>query len=263
VGVSGTGAKGGGDPAGMRTVQRAIDILGLFDEYRPALAIREIVEATGLPKTTVLRLLATLRLNGLLWVDEHGRYVAGPALLRWSRLAEQAWRLPPAARAVLRELAADCGETVHLYVRRDIHRVCIAQEEGPQALRHVVRVGDELPLWAGGVAKILLLDAPDSLLRRVAESSPHGPGHAITLRSWADDARHHGFAVSHGEREEGLSAVAVPVRARTGALLAALSFGGPTSRFTHERQARFAHLLTAAATRLAAGALAALPGEVR
>lgn len=133
------------EQAGMRTVQRAIDILGLFDESRPAMSIREIVTASGLPKTTVLRLLGTLRMNGLLWVDEHGRYIAGPALLRWSRLAEQAWRLPPAAGVILRDLAAEHKETVHLYVRRDIHRVCIAQEEGPQTLRQVVRVGDELP----------------------------------------------------------------------------------------------------------------------
>ncbi|GAA0343341.1 IclR family transcriptional regulator [Streptomyces turgidiscabies] len=245
----------GSEPAGMRTVQRAIDILGLFDEIRPALSLREIVSASGLPKTTVLRLLQTLRLNGLLWVDEHGRYLAGPALLRWSRLAEQAWRLPAAARTLLRDLAAEHKETVHLYVRRDIHRVCIAQEEGPQALRQVVRVGDELPLWAGGVAKALLLDAPEGLLLRVAQASPYGAGHLATLRTWIEEARDHGYAVSHGEREEGLSAVAVPVRVRSGSVLAALSFGGPSTRFTPERVTRFATALREAAAELARAGL--------
>jgi DNA-binding IclR family transcriptional regulator len=239
----------------MRTVQRAIDILGLFDESRPAMSLREIVAVSGLPKTTVLRLLGTLRMNGLLWVDEHGRYIAGPALLRWSRLAEQAWRLPPAAAVLLRDLAAEYKETVHLYVRRDIHRVCIAQEEGPQTLRQVVRVGDELPLWAGGVAKALLVDAPDALLRKVAEASPYGTAHLDTLHSWIAEAREHGFATSRGEREEGLSAVAVPVRGRGGAVVAALSFGGPSTRFTRERVARFAEGLTAAAGELAKAGL--------
>ncbi|MGI5516534.1 IclR family transcriptional regulator [Streptomyces sp. CA-106131] len=238
------------EPAGMRTVQRAIDILGLLDESRPALSIREIVAASGLPKTTVLRLLGTLRLNGLLWVDEHGRHIAGPALLRWARLAEQAWRLPPAAAVILRELAAEHRETVHLYVRRDIRRVCIAQEEGPQSLRQVVRVGDELPLWAGGVSRALLLDAPEALLRRVAESSPYGAAHLDTLRAWIEEAWTLGYATSHGEREEGLSAVAVPVRGRAGAVTAALSFGGPSTRFTDERIRRFADGLTAAAREL-------------
>ncbi|MER6127616.1 IclR family transcriptional regulator [Streptomyces sp. NPDC001795] len=243
------------EPAGMRTVQRAIDILGLFDESRPALFIREIVSASGLPKTTVLRLLGTLRLNGLLWVDEHGRYIAGPALLRWSRLAERAWRLPPAAGVILRELAAEHRETAHLYVRRDIHRVCIAQEEGPQTLRQVVRVGDELPLWAGGVAKALLLDAPEALLRRIAEASPYGIAHLETLHAWIGEAQAQGYATSHGEREEGLSAVAVPVRGRGGAVVAALSFGGPSPRFTDERVRRFADGLTVAARELARAGL--------
>ncbi|MBR7677074.1 helix-turn-helix domain-containing protein, partial [Streptomyces daliensis] len=63
----------------MRTVQRAIDVLGLFSDQRPALSLKEIVSGSGLPKTTVLRLLQTLRVNGLLWLDEHGRYIAGPA----------------------------------------------------------------------------------------------------------------------------------------------------------------------------------------
>jgi DNA-binding IclR family transcriptional regulator len=244
-------------PAGMRTVQRAIDILGLFDEGRPALSVREIVSASGLPKTTVLRLLGTLRRGGLLWVDEHGRYLAGPALLRWSRLAEQAWRLPPAAGVILRDLAAEHKETVHLYVRRDTHRVCIGQEEGPQTLRQVVRVGDELPLWAGGVAKALLLDAPEALLRRVAETSPYGTAHLETLRTWIEEARAQGYATSHGDREEGLSAVAVPVPGR-GGRVAAVAFGGPSTRFTDERVRRFADGLTVAARELA---LAGLPFE--
>ena len=39
----GKDAESGSGSGGMRTVQRAIDILGLFSEHRPALSIREIV----------------------------------------------------------------------------------------------------------------------------------------------------------------------------------------------------------------------------
>jgi DNA-binding IclR family transcriptional regulator len=255
----GSGGRDGGG-GGMRTVQRAIDILGLFSEHRPALSIREIVEVSGLPKTTVLRILQTLRLNGLLWLDEHGRYTAGPTFLRWVRMADQGWRLPAPARRALRELAAEHRETVHLYVRRDVHRVCVAQEEGPQALRHIVQVGDELPLWAGGPSKVLLLGADDPLLDRIAHRSPKGPAHTETLRHWATETARQGYAVSHGEHEEGLSSVAVPVRGRGGEVVAALSFGGPSARFTPERMPRFVAALASAA-RTVAGGLGALPTE--
>ncbi|MGW9028668.1 IclR family transcriptional regulator domain-containing protein [Streptomyces sp. NPDC055722] len=88
------------------------------------------------------------------------------------------------------------------------------------------------------------------MLRRVAESSPYGAAHLETLRAWIEEARTLGYATSHGEREEGLSAVAVPVRGRAGAVTAALSFGGPSTRFTDECIRRFADGLTAAAREL-------------
>lgn len=251
-----------GDLGGIRTVQRAIDILGLFSEDRPALPLREIVAASGLPKTTVLRLLQTLRVNGLLWLDEQGRYIAGPGFLRWVRMAERGWQLPAAVRRTLRELAAEHRETVHVYVRRDVHRVCIAQEEGPRTLRQVVRVGDELPLWAGGPSKVLLTEADDALLARVARRSPRGTEHDGTLRRWVAETRRHGYAASHGEHEEGLSSVAVPVRApSTGYVVAALAFGGPSSRFTHERLPEFVRALTAASRTVAKDGLGSLPTE--
>ena len=51
---------------GVRSVQRALDILSLLTEDRPSVTIRDIVEATGLAKTTVIRLVQTLEQSGLL-----------------------------------------------------------------------------------------------------------------------------------------------------------------------------------------------------
>ncbi len=141
-------------------------------------------------------------------------------------------------------------ETANVYVVRDLYRVCVAQQEGPQTLRQVVHIGDELPLWGGAVSKVLLRDAPDSLLLRVARSSPYGEGHVRRLREWIDEAIQRGYAVSHGEREDGLSAVAVPITDRSGAVLASLSFGGPTARFTDDRIEQMAADLREAARRM-------------
>jgi DNA-binding IclR family transcriptional regulator len=199
----------GADQQGVRSVQRALDILTLLTAERPTVTVREIVDATGLAKTTVIRLVSTLEQSGLLWATASG-YMAGPGLWRWAHLAQRSWELPPETQRGMRDLAARQRETVNLYVVRDVYRVCIAQQEGPQPLRHVVHVGDELPLWAGATAKVLLRDAGEALLERVARSSPYGPNHVKRLREWIDEAAVAGFAVSHGEREEGLSAVAGP-----------------------------------------------------
>jgi DNA-binding IclR family transcriptional regulator len=224
---------------GVRSVQRALDILSLLTEERPLVTIRDIVDATGLAKTTVIRLVQTLEQSGLLWATNSG-YMAGPGLWRWAHLARRSWELPPETQRLMRELAARQRETVNLYVARDIYRVCIAQQESPQPLRHVVHVGDELPLWGGASAKVLLRDATPSLLARVARSSPYGEGHVKRLQEWIDTTAQDGFATSHGEREDGLTAVAVPITGRSGAVLAALSLSGPSMRFTDQRIVEFA-----------------------
>jgi len=235
--------------AAVRSVQRALEIMSLLTEDQPLVTIREIVDATGLAKTTVIRLVHTLEQNGLLWGTANV-YMAGPVLWRWAHLAQRSWELPPETQRMMRELAARHRETANVYVVRDLYRVCVAQQEGPQTLRQVVHIGDELPLWGGAVSKVLLRDAPDSLLLRVARSSPYGEGHVRRLREWIDEAIQRGYAVSHGEREDGLSAVAVPITDRSGAVLASLSFGGPTARFTDDRIEQMAADLREAARRM-------------
>jgi DNA-binding IclR family transcriptional regulator len=131
----------------------------------------------------------------------------------------------------MRELVARHRETVNIYVVHNSARVCIAQEESPMPLRHVVHVGDELPLWAGATSKVLLRDAPASLLERIVQSAPAGRKLLPGLQQGIADTARAGYGVSHGEREVGLSAVAVPILGRQGDVVASLSYSGPTSRF--------------------------------
>jgi DNA-binding IclR family transcriptional regulator len=70
------------------------------------------------------------------------------------------------------------------------------------------------------------------------------------LREWVTQAALDGYAVSHGEREEGLSAVAAPVTGRSGGVVAALALSGPTLRFTAGRVAEFAADLVQAGVRM-------------
>ncbi|GAB3213818.1 IclR family transcriptional regulator [Marinactinospora thermotolerans] len=235
---------------GVRSVLRAVDLLALFDERHQSRSIRELTEGSGLAKTTVLRLVHTLELRGLLWSRPDGLIAAGPGLLRWAGLARAAWQVPEPVREVMRELVAETAETANLYVRGDATRVCVAQQEGPQNLRHVVAVGDELPLWAGAAARVLLIGCDDALLRRVAAASPFGARHAETLRIRIAAARADGHAVSHGEREVGASGVAAPVVDGAGRVVAAIALGGPTARFTSEAVAEFAGAVTRAAHRI-------------
>jgi len=218
---------------GVRSIHRALDVLTLFDEHHPTRALRDLVAETGLPKTTVVRVLATLEGRALVARVGETTYTCGPALLRWVRLAESLWQVSPEGRAEMRALVERCGETVNLYVRQGTERVSIAQEEGTATVRSVVAVGEPMPLGRGATAKVLLSGAPDDLVAALAAEDPELDAGALVRQVAA--VRETGYAVSHGERELGASAVAAPVRADDGRVLGALSVSGPTSRFTAER----------------------------
>ncbi|MFT4085483.1 MAG: IclR family transcriptional regulator [Nocardioides sp.] len=226
------------DGSGVRSVARAVEILALLREDRPMVTVAEAVKETGLAKTTVVRMLHTLEANGLVWSTPRG-ITAGPGLWRWAYLAQTAWQIPGEIRQLMRELSDQTKETVNLYARRDVMRVCIAQQQSTQTLRHVVRVGDELPLWAGASSRVLMSDASSNLIARVAGLSPHGAALLPQLTSSVDRAREDGYAVTHGEREVGVSAIAVPVFSPSGRVGSALTISGPTARFTDERLEEF------------------------
>ena len=241
------GSSAADNVGGVRSVQRALEILTLLSEERPQITIRDIVDNTGLAKTTAIRLAQTLVQAGLLWATDSG-FMAGPGLWRWAHLARNAWELPPEFRRMMTDMAREHQETVNLYIRHDIHRLCIAQAESPRSLRHVVNVGDELPLWAGASAKVLLADAEEGLLARIVAGGPPRPRRPfLATQRRGGGPQLPGFSVSHGERESGVSAVAVPVHDDTGRVVAALSMSGATPRFTDERVDDLASALRSAA----------------
>jgi DNA-binding IclR family transcriptional regulator len=228
----------------VRSISRAIEVLALFDTTHPIRTLRDLVTITGLPKTTVVRVCATLESRGLLLRQGETTYAPGAAFLRWSQLAAALWDVSPHTRTVMRQLVDQCGETVNVYVRQGLERVSIAQEEGTATVRSVVPLGVPMPLSRGASARVLLGGAPEGTAERLAEAD------GIDLESFlrgVATTRETGYAVSHGERELGASAVAAPVLGSDGRVVAALTVSGPTSRFSGDRIPGYVEAVVAAA----------------
>ncbi|MFI9625845.1 IclR family transcriptional regulator [Streptomyces sp. NPDC052042] len=233
---------------GVRSVTRAAELLQLFDAHHPTRTLRELTELTGLPKTTVVRLLTTLTSLGLVASTGETVYSPGAGFLRWVRLSQSLWEVNAETRAVMRDLVDECGETANLYVRQDTHRVCIAQEEGTATVRSVVEVGVAMPLTAGAASKVLLGGVPASVFDDLAAKEAQVDIEA--LKGQVAAVSETGYAVTHGEREFGASSVAAPVRSKDGRIIAALSASGPTSRFTAERVGDYLPAVTRAAAQI-------------
>ncbi|MHA6622209.1 IclR family transcriptional regulator [Pseudonocardia sp. DLS-67] len=229
----------------VRSVGRAFGILDLLTRRPPVLPLREIVEETGLPKTTVVRLLADLQRRSVVVAVRDGEYSLGAAMLSWVRAAEGLWRVDEETHAIMARLVREHNETVCVYVRQDLNRIAIAQHEGRHTVRNVVEVGAPMPLWAGAASKVLLIARPQLVERLPVDEE----GRVSLLREVAA-AGVRGWARSDGEREVGAAAVAAPIRGRDGRVIAALNMSGPSSRFAGDVLAAGLDGLRAAAERL-------------
>ncbi|GAA3668282.1 IclR family transcriptional regulator [Microbacterium marinilacus] len=236
------------DSGTVRAVSRALAVIDAFAARGAThLTIADLVRVSGLPRTTVLRLADTLVAERVLQ-HQDGALTIGPRLALWGMFAEQAWAVPEATRERMADLALETGETVSVYVRSGTRRVAVAQAPGPSALRHVVQVGDRLPLSRGASSMVLLAGAAEPLddLLATLRADPDLPGFdTAALRMRVAEARERGWAATHGEREPGISGVAVPLLSDPQPV--ALALGGPTARFTDERVPAFVRALQAAA----------------
>ena len=199
-----------GTVSGIGVLDKAVSILDALEGG--ALALGELVGATGLPRATAHRLAVALEAHGLVGRESGGRFVLGPRLT--------GHELPALARPALERLRDATGESVQLYVRRGDRRLCVASLESPHGLRTIVPVGASLPLDVGSAGKVLRGDP------------------SVDAAGWAESVE---------ERERGVASASAPVMGPTGDVVAAVSVSGPVERTTRSPGSRYGPALVEAA----------------
>lgn len=225
--------------SGIGVLDKAVGVLHSVAESPCGLA--ELCNRTGLPRATAHRLAAGLEVHRLLARDNEGRWRLGPALTELAGQVNDP--LLSAAGAVLPRLREITGESVQLYRREGMARVCVMALEPPSGLRDTVPVGSRLPMTAGSGAKVLLAYSDPATQQAVL------PTAKFTDRVLAE-VRRRGWAQSAAEREPGVASVSAPVRDNRGAVIAAVSVSGPIDRMGRRPGVRWASDLLAAAEAL-------------
>jgi DNA-binding IclR family transcriptional regulator len=203
--------------------------------------LAELCNRTGLPRATAHRLAVGLEVHRLLRRGSDGRWRPGAALAELAGRATDP--LLDAAVTVLPRLRDITGESVQLYRRDGIQRICVAAAEPPSGLRDTVPVGARLPMTAGSGAKVLAAWADPATQRAVLAEAVYGERTLI-------EVRRRGWAQSVAEREPGVASVSAPVRDGNGQVVAAVSVSGPIDRMGRRPGARWAADLLAAAEAL-------------
>jgi len=132
---------------------------------------------------------------------------------------------------VLEETARASGETVTLNTARGRERVCIDVVDTPSPLMSIAKPGEHRPLVDGATAKLLLAYLPRSESKDAVNFALRISGQRRSeLLAELDRVRRQGYAVTHGERVLGLTAVAAPVRDTEEDGKYCIAIAGPTAR---------------------------------
>lgn len=198
-------------PGGVTAVDRALALLAAFRPGDRSLGLAELALRTGLYKSTVLRLLASLTHARLVQRQADGRYALGSEIARLHGVFSAASSREALVMPVLQALVDRTQESAAFHVRRGDERICLYRVDSPQLLRDHIRAGDVLPLDRGAGGRVL-------------SAFGGGPGRALA-RIRAD-----GYVVLDGDRVPGLMGVSAPVF-DSGGLAGALTLTLPSSRW--------------------------------
>lgn len=212
-------------------------MLRAFQVDDHGLTLTDLVERTGLARSTVHRVAGDLVATGLVARDG-GRYRLGRALFELGMRASVERGLLEIATPFLEDLYERTHETVHLGVREGAEVVYVAKVGGHRQARMSSRVGGRMPLHCTAIGKALLAHAPevDALLAGPLERrAPRTITARSVLREQLAAVVEAGVAYEFEESSVGLVCVASPIVGPDGRVEAALSVAGPITRF-HPRQ---------------------------
>ena len=216
----------------VAAVERAFTVLDALAEG-DELGTNEIARRTGINASTVSRLLATLASARFVeHVAETGRYRLSLRLVELGNAVLGRLDLRQLARPHLQALVRETGETATLSAPGEHDAITVDFAHSSSVVQSVAQLGRPSVGHATAAGKVMLAFGDVEL---PAEPFTAFTARTITTREGLvqelERVRRRGFAEAREEREEGLAAVAAPVRDSRGELAGIIGVQGPASRF--------------------------------
>jgi DNA-binding IclR family transcriptional regulator len=222
----------GNEPEPRRSVLGRVDrIIGAFDRADGALTLHELTERTGLPKSTVHRMIDQLVAIG--WIErEVGGYRIGMRLFEIGALASRHSRLSNLAYPHLHALSVATGLAVQMAILDGCDAVYL--ERIPMKGFHLpTRQGGRQPAYCTALGKAMLAFDREAAAEVLAQELPARTSRTLTtprdLELELERIAETGLAFDHQESYEGLACVAAPLRS-SGRAIGAVSVTGPVAR---------------------------------
>jgi IclR family acetate operon transcriptional repressor len=226
----------------VQSIHRALAILERLGACDDGLTLKEVARQVSLPPSSAHRILTTLQRQRFVRFDQ--------ATMSWS-VGVQAFVVGNAfarsrdmvslAAPFMRRLMTATGETVNFFMIDGSEVVCMAQVQSQQMVRAISRPGGAAEMHRSAAGKMILAHMNDDEAAALVERTGmarYTENTIVTpkaLRSELAQIRQRGFSVDNEEFSIGLRCIAAPIHDETGAVHAAVSIAGPSSRITDAR----------------------------
>jgi DNA-binding IclR family transcriptional regulator len=256
-------------------VDRVVLILSVFERSSEALTAGQVSVRSGIPRSSVHRILQ--QLVSARWLKHYDDgYALGLRMFEIGSLVPHRSRMTCVARPVVHELAERTGQVVHLAVldQQDVvYLDKVASACGTSAFADTLpsRVGGRLPAHCTALGKVLLAYSPQATVNEYLAAGLRGRTAAslatpTALAAAIASIRGLGYATEQDEAVPGVACVAAPIRNfGEDSVVAALSVCGPRTAMS-AKDLRSLVMWTAAEISRNLGAAAAplaLSGPVR
>lgn len=238
-------------------VEKALTILEVLAESRAGMSLPDLVQQTGIPKSSVHCLLVTLERRGYIHRNRTtGRYMFSTRLFSLANMSLIGLNLREQATPHLRSLATQTGLTVHMAILERGEAVVVSKFEPLGIFRLATWIGKRMDVHCTSLGKALIAHLPKAEVAALLKA--HGmPRHNENTIASADKllrdltlTAERGYALDDEEDEIGLRCIGVPILDHEDAVIAAISVAGTTQQVTRDNLSSLSRMLTACATRI-------------
>lgn len=206
-------------------LEKGLDILELLSSTDAGLSLSEIARDLGRSVSEIFRMLVVLQQRGYIAQNPGSdRYVLTTLLFEVAHRTPLINRLTTAAGPLMRDLAHQTNQAVHLAVISDDAVLIIGQVDPPA--RHVmsVRLGTRVELWRASSGRVMMAFQSDAEVAEMLRRAPLPPGlDEVRLRADLIEIRKRGHEVVDSFVVKGVVNISVPIIDHTGHAVAALT----------------------------------------
>jgi IclR family transcriptional regulator, pca regulon regulatory protein len=221
----------------VQSLDRGLAVIRAFGPDRERLSLSEVARATNLTRAAARRFLLTLVSLG--YVRSDGReFSLRPRVLELGYAYLSGLSLPDVAAPHMEELVARLHESCSISVLDGQHVVYVVRVPTKRIMTVAISVGTRFPAYATSMGRVLLAALPPDELERYLAEAKLEPltDRTVTdpdrLRELLAEVAEQGYAIVDQELEEGLRAVAAPIRGAPDVGMAAINVSAHAARIT-------------------------------